>query len=358
MNKTFLPFLLLSTFLFIFIQMGAVSADSHLYAPWPTATPKPRTTPTPTRPANTAIPYKDRFGVLGSPRDLQPAINAGLKAGTFMTWDFTDKPNVPAGMKHWQMVRVNKSGPVRGYAELEKAIRANKGAIWAIGNEPDVIWQDNLTADQYAKVYHELYTFIKQKDPKAVVAFGGFSTMTPLRRQYVDWVLKSYERQFGKKLSADMWAVHSYVLREERGSWGVDIPPGMNNVQKGQLYEIEDHKNPQIAQALIREFRAFMNSRGYRQLPLVITEFGILMPPDYGFEPAVVSDYMKQMINYQLNAVDSKTGYSKDGNKLVQYWFWFTLVDDGSFEYVSDLYDPTKKSLTLMGKTYSAFLNR
>ena len=28
-------------------------------------------------------------------------------------------------------------------------------------------------------------------------------------------------------MPVDVWNVHNFVLREERGSWGVDIPPGI-----------------------------------------------------------------------------------------------------------------------------------
>jgi hypothetical protein len=38
----------------------------------------------------------------------------------------------------------------------------------------------------------------------------------------------------------DVWNVHAFILREEAGSWGVGIPPGMAG-ETGQLSEIGDH---------------------------------------------------------------------------------------------------------------------
>ena len=37
----------------------------------------------------------------------------------------------------------------------------------------------------------------------------------------------------------DVWNVHNFMLREEKGSWGADIPPGIPATQ-GILYEVDD----------------------------------------------------------------------------------------------------------------------
>ena len=54
-----------------------------------------------------------------------------------------------------------------------------------IGNEPDVRWQDNVTPERYAEIYHDIYTFIKERDPGAQVVIGGVAQSTPLRRACV-----------------------------------------------------------------------------------------------------------------------------------------------------------------------------
>ncbi|MEZ4715566.1 MAG: hypothetical protein R2851_05670 [Caldilineaceae bacterium] len=49
----------------------------------------------------------------------------------------------------------------------------NPGRTWIVGNEPDVAWQDNTTAADYACAYHDAYHAIKAGDPTAQVAISG-----------------------------------------------------------------------------------------------------------------------------------------------------------------------------------------
>ncbi len=60
----------------------------------------------------------------------------------------------------------------------------------------------------------------------------------------------------------DVWNVHNFVLREERDSWGVDIPPGMED-RAGVLREIADHDSLAIFRQQIVEFRRWMKAHGY-----------------------------------------------------------------------------------------------
>ncbi len=47
------------------------------------------------------------------------------------------------------------------------------GNVWIIGNEPDVIWQDSITPEEYARDYQLLYQLIKSSDPTARIAVAG-----------------------------------------------------------------------------------------------------------------------------------------------------------------------------------------
>ena len=51
-------------------------------------------------------------------------------------------------------------------------------------------------------------------------------------------------------MPVDWWTVHGYVLREEKGSWGVDIPPGIDATQ-GELREVADHGRIDLFEAQI-----------------------------------------------------------------------------------------------------------
>ena len=89
------------------------------------------------------------------------------------------------------------------------------GKTWIIANEPDLADQDNLTIDQYARMFHRYYTFIKPLDPTARLAIcgqSGGSTAGGLisATNWYQQVLTSYQTQFGANMPVDVWNVHSY----------------------------------------------------------------------------------------------------------------------------------------------------
>ena len=202
---------------------------------------------------------------------------------------------------------------------------ARPGSLWLIANEADVRWQDNVTPDVYARLYHEAYEAIKAGDPSAIVAPGGIAEPTELRLRYLDLVLQSYQDQYGQPLPAQGWHIHNYMLREERDSWGVDIPPGLPD-NAGVLYGIADSGNVDLFKAQIYAFRRWMASRGYGGQPLIVSEFGIPMPSDYGFGPDRAAEFLEQTWRFFLSATDASLGDPGDGGRLVQRWCWFSLA--------------------------------
>ncbi len=304
-----------------------------------------------------SITQRERFGITGSSATAATAYSAGLKFGSFLSWGVSDVstalPNVNVS---WQTIRLSQRGVVTSYQTIDAILQARTGDTWIIGNEPDVIWQDSVTAERYAELYNQLYHYIKKQDPSAQVAIGAVSTPTPLRRTYLDNVLKAYKSKYGVAMPVDVWTLHAYILREERDSWGVEIPPGMTDVNAGNLYEIDDHNDVQEITRLITEFRRWMAQNGYQDVPLAITEMGILMPADFGFPPDVVAAYMRGVVQYLLNSADPTIGYPQDNNHLVQWWFWFSVHDASGEFTVSDLYDPVKKTLTPIGWVYASFI--
>jgi len=167
------------------------------------------------------------------------------------------------------MVRTTPEGIQPPLSRIRNLARQAPGSVWIIGNEPDVIWQDNLPPEDYAVAYGQVYDTIKVADPTALVAVGGVSQGTLLRFQYLDRVLGAYQGRYQKPLPADWWTVHGYVLREEHASWGVEIPPGIP-VEQGNLYEIDDHGRLDIFEKHLRDFRAWMAHNGYQEVPLAL----------------------------------------------------------------------------------------
>jgi hypothetical protein len=253
-----------------------------------------------------------------------------------------------------QMVQTHGDAVVPDLAEVQTAARRNPGSLWLIGNEPDVATQDNATPEQYAKNYGLVHRAIREADPSAQIAIAGVGQPTPLRMAYLDRVLAAYRELYGAEMPVDVWNVHAYILREERGSWGVGIPPGMA-VDQGQLYEIEDHGDMAIFRQQIADFRRWMADRGQRDKPLIVSEFGILMPEEYGFPPETVSQFLVDTFDYFLTARDPQTGYPGDDNRLVQTFCWFSAAMP---EYpTSNLFDPVTRAITPVGKVFRAYVS-
>jgi hypothetical protein len=154
-------------------------------------------------------------------------------------------------------------------------------------------------------------------------------------------------------MPVDVWNVHAFILREEKDSWGVDIPPGIG-VEEGTLYEINDHDDLVIFRQQITAFRRWMKERGERDKPLIISEYGILMPAEYGFDRARVRDFMYASFDFFLTATDDSLGYGPDSNRLVQRWAWFSL---GDRKYpTGNLYDPDTRLMTPVGFDFSNYV--
>jgi len=256
-------------------------------------------------------------------------------------------------MEFVQMVRLAGGSYAPDIDTIGAAADANPGSLWIIGNEPDVMWQDNTTPTEYAQVYHDLYTLLKRKDPSCQVAIGGISQPTPLRLEYMDMILEAYQRLYDQKMPVDAWNIHAFILCEERDSWGIDIPPGISD-DMGVLYEIEDHDDLELFKRQIVDFRRWMEERDERHKPLIVSEYGILMPEDYGFPYETVRDFMYETFDYFLTATDESLGYPADGNRLVQRWAWYSLSDT---RYpTGNLFDPETKEITPLGMDYGSYL--
>ena len=317
--------------------------------PTPSSNP-PQATPQAT-PSQARIYNRSGFGLAASAEPL--AWSAQLGTGWYVDWDVqplsrNHEPN------HWQTVRLKPGCIYPSEEYIRWAARRYSGNVWVIGNEPDVALQDDLTPEEYAQDYHELYSLIKGADRTAAVAVAGVAQATPLRLEYLDRVLLYYKNNYGGLMPVDWWTLHGYVLQEKRGSWGVGIPPGLPEEQ-GQLYTTADHGSLAIFISQIVNFRTWMAENGYRDAPLALTEFGILLPESFGYSQYWVSKYLSASVAWLDSATNEQTGFAKDGNRLVQRWAWFSLSDP-SFAS-SNLANLGAGRLTIIGQAYRDFNN-
>ncbi|MBI5305258.1 MAG: hypothetical protein HY868_24215 [Chloroflexi bacterium] len=275
--------------------------------------------------------------------------------GWFLDWNAQRAPQKPAGVEYVQMVRVKGGVLAPASAVIVEIARTHPGSLWMIGNEPDVKWQDNVEPARYARLYHDAYTAIKDADVTAQVAIGGVTQPTPLRLRYLDAVLAAYRDQFGAVMPIDVWNVHNFILREERDSWGVEIPPGFSDA-RGVLYEVDDSGNLDLFRQQIIDFRKWMASRGFQNRALIVSEYGIPMPDDYGFPNARVLNFVAGTFDFFLSATDPAIGFAGDDYKLVQRWCWYSL-DDINYP-TGRLFDPQTGKQTEFGQMLADYIAR
>ncbi len=136
---------------------------------------------------------------------------------------------------------------------------------------------------------------------------------------------------------------------------------GVAYVPQRMLYEIQDNDNIEIFKGQIRAFRKWMKARGQQNKPLIISEYGVLMPVLYGFDHNRVKAFMYASFDYMLTATDAGLGYPQDGNRLVQRWAWYSLNDQPwdiatGEGFNGNLFDPETGEITPLGKDYGAYV--
>jgi hypothetical protein len=298
--------------------------------------------------------YSWRFGV-GVPESVAQAAWA-TRLGAGWWYDWRVRPNL-GGLRgeYWQMIRLWNCALNPPAATFVAEAARRPGQTWIIGNEPDVGEQDNVTPECLADLYHQAYTALKQIDPTAKIVMPGVVQACPLRLKYLEQTLVYYQKQYGQPLPVDIWTMHAYILREERGGWGAGIPPGLIE-NTGWLLEPDDHDDLELFRSQIIAFRQWLADHGYRHKPLAITEYGILFPEKNGFTPARVEKFMLASFDWLITARDPALGLPADGDRLVQRWAWFSM--GYPIFPTSNLYDPDREQLTPLGEAFRDYVRQ
>ena len=131
----------------------------------------------------------DRFGVtVFSNQTIGQYDVSPLAAGKYLDWHANASPLQPNGMRYYQMVHTGETEIYPRGEALRKIALANLGATWIIGNEADVLWQDNVTPEAYARDFHEIYTTVTSVDPTAKFVSNGIGQVSILRLAWLDRV--------------------------------------------------------------------------------------------------------------------------------------------------------------------------
>ncbi len=308
-----------------------------------------------------------------------------LRVGWYWDWSTDQAPEEPGGSEYVQTVRFGQTG-VTEYTSIPSLLTvsqiaaARPGSIWLLGNEPDCVNQDYLDPDVYAHAYHDAYQAIKAADSSAVVVAGQIVQATPLRLRYLAAVLTEYAATYGTLLPADAWAMHGYILNEDPaapgpwGDWGAGRPPGVP-WDPSEPLTIPSSNNilttdPAIFEGFVVAYREWLADNGYRDLPLLITEFGVLPPKDmiyYEIEGEEghgqlteeegrqrILDFMQATLDYMVTATDASIGNRYDDGRLVQAWAWFSLSHADPL-LGGSLHDPVTRERTAYGDLYADY---
>ncbi len=248
---------------------------------------------------------------------------------------------------------------------------AEPGSLWLIGNEIDrrdwecnhgqTCGQDEIMPEVYAEAYHQIHAALKRADPTAQVAIGGLVEVTPLRLEYLNRVWDSYQNRYGLRMPVDVWNMHPYMLQEVLNDWGADIPAGLT-ATVGITYALRDNDNLDYFKQQIVTFRQWMASKGEQHKPLIISEYGVLMPTwlvdedGNAFTLKRVRDFMVGSFDYLLTAKSLSLGYAPDDYRLVQRWNWYSLDHDPQY-YNGALFSYTTKAVDQLGLDWTSYVN-
>ncbi len=318
-----------------------------------------------------------------------------LGAGWYLNFGSAPWPTPPGnGAEFARMISLQqkKNGDqyLPGYIakpELNAAfanfIKQNPGEIYIAGNEVDRTTQGEMFPEEYARAYHDVYTFIKGVDPTAQVAISGLVQVTPNRLQYLDLVWKAYLKNYGNVIPVDIWTMHLYILPEvltdgvtpNNGGASVALgtDPRLGKRESGgdpnacsnpDVYCYAEHDDMSVFAQQVVAMRQWMKDHGQRNKPLLLTEFSLLYPYELDaegcflqdekgncFTPPRVKAFMTNSFSYLNTAKDASLGYPQDDNRLIQRWMWFSIFynQEGA---VSNLAQQDRTTLTLVGQNF------
>jgi hypothetical protein len=191
-----------------------------------------------------------------------------------------------------------------------------------------------------------------------------------------------YYRLYHTDMPVDVWQIHLYLLPEERGDWGADIPAGIDEQTGLFVFDtftesVLVNKDFSYVPGLVRDFRVWMKERGQQNKPLFITEMGVDMPewllPGEFTAEKIRDEYLYPVLDMIYQATDPELGYPEDTYHLVQSMWWYSYnIDNGQYingvfhqEYNGNLSwsgfgspdnAPYRKGLTELGRYWSDYV--
>ncbi len=213
---------------------------------------------------------------------------------------------------HQRLYVVKTNWDLAGVAEVA---RSHPGEWWQFGNEPNDLFQDNVSPTDFARRYHSFYFTLKAADSSAQVVPAGLAN--------ADWrwaasFWQAYEREYGTTPQVDGWSIHNYLLDSCASAADVGL-----------------------FKSRIEAFRAWAARGGRGDKPLFLTEYGILYGNGCCNCPTIPPDQVTEFMQ--------RTSQWMSESRTVDAWAWFAVRTDG--RYNGDLFFP-EGTLTELGGTY------
>jgi len=255
-------------------------------------------------------PFSTPFGV-GMPEET-PVTAAQLDAlGPVWYLDWRWDTPVLEGHERLYVIRCWEVKQDQG--AIPSAMRASGSAWWSLGNEPNDPYQDNVSPEEYAELYHTFETWAQSARRCHILPAG----IANADWQWAEAFREAFREKYGRYPRVDGWNIHNYILE-----------PGLDPYDVGEF------------QRRILAFHRWMESIGDGQKPLFLTEFGVLYgdgccgrPVD---PPEKIQSFMRRATRWLIDS------------EIVTCWAWFSTYFD---LYNGDLM--TKEGdLTDLGVTY------
>lgn len=348
-----------------------------------------------------------RYGVTpGTGSD--PTWVSPLGAGWYLNFHVNSLPPLANNAEHVQVIRLkqNKTAngtylpsytvtPALGSNSLNSIIASKPGSLWIIGNEVDrgpnpgdtASIQDDIFAPIYAQAYHDIYHYLKQRDPTARVANSALVQVTPGRLQYLDQMWQAYLDRYGVPMPVDVWNMHIYILPETNtsgqpnsiASVALGTDPALGKRESGgnaaqcaldSVYCFAEHDDMTVFAQQATAMRQWMKDHGQQHKPLILSEYSLLYPyeidgnscflqDEFGncFTPQRVKTFLTNSFTYLENTKNPNLGYPADDNRLVQQWLWFSINSD-PLGKVSNLTNDSASALNELGLTYQSHVQQ
>lgn len=262
---------------------------------------------------------------------------APMHFGWYSYWNISEHPARPNGIEYVQLINTRGLTPaniatasiLRG---ISNTIPLNPGSTWIIGNEIEASYQGNHTPGDYARIFHYLYTYIKNRDANARIAIGGVTMFTQARQYWLDQMESTYKTLYGAMPADVIWTIHEQIVGGNEALislWPVGIPSGAAPAEYhswvcGQASGPDDFAQFKVH---VNRMRAWMFSHGYRDRELWISEYGVLGGDQYNCTQKVIGAYVKQTMEWLNTATSATQGMPSDENRIVQRWLWYSMND-------------------------------